>query len=132
MNGKITWTFNETYFDPIANATKPYKMQADIAVLGAGAALDEINLAGIVLSGVNAGATATGSVWFNPADKSVSPSLGTYNTKYTVNPLGAAGCADGTPNNASLTYIMEGGGDAATPSGLGTVAQGLHFDVGQP
>jgi hypothetical protein len=58
LNGKITWTFNETYNDLTNGAPKPYKMQADIGLLGfVPGSLDVVDVGGIVLSGANVGAS---------------------------------------------------------------------------
>ena len=147
LNGKITWTFNETYFDPVAVATKPYKMQADVSLIGIAAngdAADVVSLGGIVLSGVNAGATlstfatagaAHTSIWEDPVVKTGGASG--YNTGYELDLGSAAGCADGlqpgetgTVGNANILQVLAGGGPLA-PSLLGSPANGILFEFGQ-
>jgi hypothetical protein len=68
LNGKITWTFNETYNDLVTAAPKPYKMQAAVALLGF-AGLDTVDVSGIVLSGADAGANVGGTIWEDPVAK---------------------------------------------------------------
>jgi len=148
LTGKVTWTFNETYLDPIANATKPYKMQADVSITGIGAngdGPDVVSAAGIVLSGVNAGATlatfatagaAHSSIWEDPVSKTGGASG--YNTGYEFDLATAAGCADGvtgtetgTVGNANITQVLTGGGGASTNSLFGGTANGFIFEFGQ-
>jgi len=140
LTGKITWTFNQTYFDPVANATKPYKMQAAVSLIGIavnGDAADVVSLGGIVLSGVNAGATlatfATAganhtSIWEDPVSKTGGTSG--YNTGYEFDALAGIGCQDGTPNTANLTQVLAGGGPGV-PSLINSNANGLIFEFGQ-
>ena len=148
LSGKVTWTFNETYFDPITLATKPYKMQAAVSILGIAAngdAADVISVGGIVLSGVNAGATlatfatagaAHSSIWEDPVSK--TGGLTGYNTGYELDLGSAAGCADGlqpgetgTVGNANILQVLTGGGGASTTSLLGSSANGILFEMGQ-
>jgi hypothetical protein len=143
LNGKVTWTFAQMYTDLITAAPKAYKMQLDITVLGIGEhgnGLDVIELGGIVLSGVNAGATLTtyatdpnfaSSVWRDPVVKTGNPSG--YNTGYEAD-LGPAvlGCTDGTAGNANITQVLIGGGTSSATSLIGSSAKGFHFEFGQP
>jgi hypothetical protein len=149
LNGKITWTFNQTYFDPVAAVTKPYKMQADIALLGIGAngdGADVVSVGGVVLSGVNAGAMLAtfqtagafhSSVWEDPVSKTGGASG--FNTGYELDLAQAVGCADGdgggetaTQGNANILQVLTGGGGASATSLLGSSANGLVFEFGQP
>ena len=130
LNGKVTWTMNETYTDLVTGKVHPYKMQAALTVLGFSAAgPDVVNVKGIVLSGLAPGATVTGSLWQDPVVKT-GGSTG-YNTGYVLDTTGAAGCADATPNNASITKLLIGGGGSASSSLLGSTAAGLTFSVGE-
>jgi hypothetical protein len=139
LHGKVTWTFNQTYTDLITLAVKPYKMQAMISVLGFNPTPpgDSIDIGGIVLSGVNAGASVSGGVWFDPVIKTGGASG--YNTGYELDLASAAGCADDpaspTPpgsalDDANIGIVLSGSG-AATPSLLGTVRPGFSFDFGE-
>jgi len=148
LTGKVTWTFNQTYLDPITNATKPYKMQADLSTTGIAAngdGPDVISAAGIVLSGVNAGATlatfatagaAHASIWEDPVSKTGGASG--FNTGYELDLGAAAGCADGlqpgetgTVGNANILQVLTGGGGASATSLLGSPANGFIFEFGQ-
>jgi hypothetical protein len=139
LHGKITWTFNQTYNDLITALPKPYKMQAMVTVLGFNPTPpgDSIDVGGIVLSGVNAGAMVSGGVWFDPVLKTGGATG--YNTGYELDLAAAAGCADDpaspTPpgaalNDANIGIVLSGTG-ATTPSLLGTVRNGLSFDFGE-
>jgi len=148
LTGKVTWTFNETYFDPIAAVTKPYKMQAAVSIIGIGAngdGVDVISVGGIVLSGVNSGATLAtfataganhSSIWEDPVAKTGGATG--YNTGYELDLGSAAGCADGlqpgetgTVGNANITQVLTGGGGTSTTSLLSSPANGLIFEDGQ-
>jgi ribosomal protein S28E/S33 len=137
LSGKITWTFNETYVDLISLLVKPYKMQAMVEVLGfTGTVGDVIDVGGIVLSGVNAGAIVSGSVWFDPVAKTGGASG--YNTGYEIDLGSAVGCQDDLTagpdpnvNNANIGTVLSGGGPA-TLSLLGSSTAGLQFDMGEP
>jgi hypothetical protein len=136
LHGKITWTFNETYTDLITAAAKPYKMQAMVSFLGFSPTIqDVVDVGGIVLSGVNAGAVVSGQVWYDAVAKTGGASG--YNTGYELDLLGSAKCEDdpaGPPgaalNNANILQVLAGGG-ASTPSLLGSVTPGLSFDFGE-
>jgi len=139
LHGKITWTFNETYNDLITALPKPYKMQAALQVLGFSTnplTPDVIDVGGIVLSGVNAGAMVSGGVWFDPVAKTGGATG--YNTGYEVDLSAAVGCQDDTDlgptnplqlNDANIATVLSGGGPA-TLSLLGSATPGLQFDVG--
>jgi len=148
LTGKVTWTFNQTYLDPVTNSTKPYKMQADLSITGIAAngdGVDVISAAGIVLSGVNAGATlatfatagaAHASIWEDPVSKTGGASG--YNTGYELDVHAAAGCVDGltggetgTVGNANILQVLTGGGSTSTTSLLGSPANGFIFEFGQ-
>jgi hypothetical protein len=124
LNGKITYTGTTT------NAlAKPWQIQADIATLGFDSVqADVLNVGGIVLKGAAVGATVGGNIWFDPVAKT-GGNTG-YNTGYEVDLAGALGCADGTPNNASLSTVMLGGGGASATSLIGSTATGLTFTLG--
>ncbi len=140
LHGKITWTFNNTYNDLITAAPKPYKMQAMVNVLGFSAnplTPDVIDLGGMVLSGVNAGAIVGGSVWFDPVVK--DGGAAGYNTGYDVDLGAAVGCQDDTEtpsthpaqvNDANIGTVLSGGGPA-TPSLLGSTTPGITFTFGE-
>jgi hypothetical protein len=140
LQGKITWTFNETYNNLTTGLPSPYKMQADVTVIGFStnpATPDVINIGGTVLTGVNAGAKVSGSVWFDPVLK--DGGSGGYNTGYDIDLASAVGCQDdasaGLPpsdpsvNDANLTTVLSGSG-STTPSILGSVVPGLSFSFG--
>jgi hypothetical protein len=132
LHGKITWTFNQTYVDLITAFVKPYKMQVMVQVLGFNPGfLDVIDVGGIVLSGVNAGAAVSGQVWFDPVAKTGGATG--YNTGYEIDLVNASGCADAVPvaGNANITKVLSGSG-LATPSLLGSAVPGLSFDFGEP
>lgn len=143
LSGKITWKFSQTYTDLITLATKFFTMQADIETLGFSATFpDVLNVGGIVLSGVNAGAlletaqTGTASqVWFDPvalAPKGTDPNTTAYHTGYNLDLGNAANCANGTPNDVNLTLVLTGGGGSSTNSLLNSPANGLIFEFGAP
>jgi hypothetical protein len=135
INGKITWTFNETYTDMISLGIKPYKMQADVAILGFNPGfLDVVDVGGITLSGINVGTQVSGQIWEDPVAKTGGASG--FNTGYELDLLSAAGCADNTPGNANILQVLSGGGnlngDDSSTSLLGSVGvSGLSFDAGE-
>jgi hypothetical protein len=130
LNGKITWTFTQTYTDLITAKAKPYKMQAGVAALGFNpAGPDVLDIGGIVLSGVNAGAAVTGNIWEDPVAKTGGATG--YNTGYELDLAAAVGCADGTAGNANLTQVLSGGGGSSATSLLGSSATGLAFAFGE-
>jgi hypothetical protein len=130
LNGKITWTFTQTYTDLITAGTKPFKMQADVAALGFNpAGPDVLDLGGIVLSGINAGAQVSGNIWEDPVAKTGGATG--YNTGYELDAAPALGCVDGTPNNANIAQVLSGGGGATATSLLGSSATGLVFSFGE-
>jgi len=104
-----------------------------------------ISAAGIVLSGVNAGATlatfatagaAHASIWEDPVSKTGGASG--FNTGYELDLGAAAGCADGlqpgetgTVGNANILQVLTGGGGASATSLLGSTANGFIFEFGQ-
>jgi hypothetical protein len=124
LNGKITYTGTTT------NAlAKPWQIQADIVTLGFSTTYpDVLNIGGIVLKGAAVGATVGGDIWFDPVAKTGGPTG--YNTGYEVDLGSALGCADGTPNNASLSTVMIGGGGASATSLIGSTASGPTFTLG--
>jgi hypothetical protein len=128
LNGKMTFTMTETYVDGVTAKTKPYQLQANIAILGQGAGPDVLNVGGIVLKGLGVGATVSGDIWQDPVTKTGAPS--TYNTGYELDLAAAAGCADSTPNNASIATTMFGGGDGSSTSLIGSTAEGIKFTLG--
>jgi hypothetical protein len=131
-NGKITWTFDTTYNDLLTGLPKPWKMQAAVALLGFNPAPgpDVVDVGGIVLSGVNAGATVSGSIWEDPV--ALTHGATGYNTGYELDLGTAAGCADGTPNNANILIVLSGGGGASATSLLGSnLPNSLSFDFGE-
>jgi hypothetical protein len=141
LNGKITWTFTQTYTDQITLGIKPYKMQADIALLGIaqhGNGADVVDVGGIVLSGVNAGASLAtfathgafaSTIWEDPVAKTGGASG--YNTGYELDLGPAVGCVDGNPNTANILQVLTGGGAASANSLLGSSANGLLFAFGE-
>jgi hypothetical protein len=141
LNGKVTWTFLETYTDLITAAPKPFKMQADVALLGIaqhGDGADVVEVGGIVLSGVNAGAALAtfathgafkSSIWEDPVAKTGGASG--YNTGYELDLGPAVGCVDGNPNTANILQVLTGGGGASATSLLGSSANGLLFAFGE-
>jgi hypothetical protein len=138
LNGKITWTFNETYTDIISLGIKPYKMQADVSILGFStdpATPDIVNVSGIVLTGTFVGAQVDGHVWEDPVAKTGGPTG--YNTGYELDVSNALGCATADPGDANITQVLAGGGNVggadSSTSLLNTLnVDGLHFQVGQP
>jgi len=126
LNGKITWTMTQS------NAlAKPYAIQADIQGLGFNAAAgpDVLDVGGIVLKGAAVGATVTGDIWFDPVSKTGGSSG--YNTGYELDLTNALGCADGTPNNATISTVLSGGGGGSSTSLLGSTANGVSFSLGE-
>ncbi len=105
-------------------------MQAAISLVGLSPTqADVANISGIVLSGLNPGAALNGGVWEDPV--ALTHGATGYNTGYELDLTSAAGCADGTANNATIAQVLSGGGSAATPSLLGTVTTPIVFTVGQ-
>jgi hypothetical protein len=131
-NGKITFTM--TQFNALA---KPWQIQGDIAFLGADPSQptgDVINVGGIVLKGAAVGATISGGIWQAPATllpKGDPGQPGVYNTGYGLDLASALGCADNTPNNATIGTTLFGGGGSSATSPLGSTASGLIFSLGQ-
>jgi len=126
LNGKITWTMTQL------NALgKPFAIQADVQALGFNAAAgpDVLDIGGIVLKGAAVGASVTGNIWFDPVAKTGGPTG--YNTGYELDLAQALGCADGTPNNATIGTILSGGGGASSTSLLGSSATGAQFSLGE-
>lgn len=126
LNGKITWTM--TQLNALA---KPFAIQADVEALGFNAAAgpDVLDIGGIVLKGAGVGAIVSGNIWFDPVAKTGGPSG--YNTGYELDLAQALGCADGTPNNASIGTILSGGGGGSSTSLLGSSASGAVFSLGE-
>jgi hypothetical protein len=128
--GKITWKFSQQYTDLLTSSPKNYAMQADVVLLGFDPSqLDVVDIGGIGLTGVNAGANVSGQIWEDPVAKTGGGSG--FNTGYELDVASAAGCADTTPNNANLTIVLSGGGGASTTSLLGGTASGLSFKTGE-
>ena len=126
LTGKISWTFSQTYTDLVNAHVKKYTMQADISALGFNAAgPDLLDVGGIVLSGVNVGANAGGTIWEDPVSKTGGPAG--YNTGYELDIVSAGGCADTTPGNANITIVLSGGGGTSAVSLLGSNAGGIGF-----
>ncbi len=129
-NGKVTWTMTQTYTDLVTGLVHPYKIQAAISILGFNpAGPDVVNVGGIVLTGLAPGAGVTGNVWQDPVVKTGGSSG--YNTGYELDLTSSAGCADATPNNASISKILLGGGGTSSSSLLGSSATGMSFTLGQ-
>jgi hypothetical protein len=131
-SGKITFTMTQQ------NALgKPWQIQADVAFLGADTTPGNtatINVGGIVLKGAAVGATVSGSIWQAPVVKlpKGDPGLpGVYETGYGLDLLGALGCVDATPNNATISQTLFGGGGASANSPVGGTAAGVLFSLGQ-
>jgi hypothetical protein len=131
LNGKVTWKFTQTYTDLLSGGPKNYGMQAAITLLGFNtvAGPDVIDIGGLVATGVNAGANVSGNIWEDPVAKTGGASG--YNTGYELDLASAAGCADGTPNNANILIVLSGGGGASSTSLLGSTANGLTFKTGE-
>jgi hypothetical protein len=130
LTGKITQKWAATYTDLLTLATKNFTSQAAISLLGFDPVLpDVVDIGGTVLTGVNAGGTVSGNIWEDPVAKTGGASG--YNTGYELDLASAAGCADGTPNNANLLLVLSGGGGASSTSLLGSATNGLSFDTGE-
>ena len=131
LNGKVTWKFSQTYVDLLTAAPKNFTMQAGVTLLGFNPGLgpDVVDLGGVVLTGVNAGANVGGNIWEDPVAKTGGASG--YNTGYELDLAGAAGCADGTSGNANITIVLSGGGGASATSLLGSATTGLTFTTGE-
>jgi hypothetical protein len=137
LNGKVTYTMTET------NAlTKPIVLQGYITLLGfnstpahnTGLGGDVVDVGGVVIKGVGVGATLAGTIWEDPVAKLAKDSPdqpGIYTTGYGLDVASAAGCADGTPNNATITLVLSGGGGTSTASALGDQAGGLELSFGE-
>lgn len=110
---------------------KPFAIQADVEALGFNAAAgpDVLDIGGIVLKGAGVGAIVSGNIWFDPVAKTGGPSG--YNTGYELDLAQALGCADGTPNNATIGTILSGGGGGSSTSLLGSSASGAVFSLGE-
>lgn len=125
LNGKITWTM--TQLNALA---KPWQIQADVEALGfSPTGPDVLDIGGIVLKGAAVGAIVSGNIWFDPVSKTGGPTG--YNTGYELDLTNALGCADGTPNNASIATVLVGGGGASSTSLLGSSATGAQFSLGE-
>jgi hypothetical protein len=126
MSGKVNFTMSQL------NALgKPYLIQMQLGMLGFQAGQpDVLDLAGIVLKGVNVGATVTGSIWFNPVAPDATDGAGDlYDTGWMLDSAVAAGCEDAIPGNAAITNALSGSG-LGMPSGFGSIAPGLIFQFG--
>jgi hypothetical protein len=132
LNGKVTWTMNETYTDPTTGLVHPYKIQAAITILGTGEngnGADVSDVGGIVLTGLVPGAIVRGSIWQDPVVK--TGAVSGYNTGYELDLNAAAKCADGTANDAQISKVLIGGGGTSATSLTGSVAEGVKFETGQ-
>jgi len=128
--GKITQKWASTYIDLLTAAPKNFASQSDVTLLGFSLTQpDVVDVGGVILSGVSAGAAVTGDIWEDPVAKTGGASG--YNTGYELDLASAAGCADGTPNNANLTIVLSGGGGASATSLLGSTASGLTYHFGE-
>jgi hypothetical protein len=131
-NGKVTWTMNETYVDPITNLSHSYKIQADIAVLGTGQngnGPDVEDIQGIVLTGLAPGAIVRGTIWQDPVIKTGGATG--FNTGYEVDNAGVTACADATAGNALIKKLMIGGGGTSATSLIGSSTEGVKFEIGE-
>jgi hypothetical protein len=130
LNGSLTYTMNQTYNDLVTNLVKPYKIAGKVALLGFNpGGPDLVDVGGILLAGLGVGATVTGTIWEDPVAKTGGATG--YNTGYEVDIASAAGCADATPNNASISQVLSGGGGATATSLLGSSAPGISFQFGE-
>lgn len=131
LNGKITWTMTQTYADLVTTLVHPYKIQAGVVLLGFNPGFqDVVDVGGLILTGLAPGASVTGQIWEDPVSKTGGASG--YNTGYELDLTNALGCADGTPNNASIAQVLSGGGGASNTSLLGSSpVNGLSFTVGE-
>jgi len=130
LNGKITQKWAATYTDLIKLIPKNFTSQAAVSLLGFNpVGPDVVDVGGIVLTGVNAGANVSGNIWEDPVAKTGGASG--FNTGYELDLASAAGCADGTPNNANILIVLSGGGGASATSLLGSTTTGLSFKTGE-
>jgi len=132
LTGKVTQKWNSTYVDLLTAAPKNYASQAAISLLGFNPVPgpDVVDVGGVVLTGVNAGATVSGDIWEDPVAKTGGASG--YNTGYELDLANAAGCATASPtNDENITIVLSGGGGASATSLLGSSTTGLSFDFGE-
>lgn len=130
LTGKITQKWTSTFTDLLTASPKNYASQSAITLLGFNPTLpDVVDVGGLVLSGVNAGANVSGDIWEDPVAKTGGASG--YNTGYELDLASAAGCADTTVNNANLAIVLSGGGGASGTSLLGSTTSGLTFKTGE-
>ena len=131
LTGKITWTMLETYNDIVNGHSKKYTMQAAISALGFNpGGADELDVTGLVLTGVNVGDNVGGTVWFDPV--LLDHGSSGYNTGYDLDISGAVGCVDGVANTANIPIVLSGGGTTSSTSILGTTGvPGISFQSGE-
>jgi hypothetical protein len=125
INGKITVTMTE-----LNALAKPWQIQEYVSLLGFNAAgPDVVDLGGIIIKGPSVGGAVSGNIWEDPVTKTGGTSG--YNTGYELDLTNALGCADGTPNNASIAQTMFGGGSTSSTSLLGSTAVGTSYQFGE-
>jgi hypothetical protein len=125
LSGKVTWTMTQAN-----DLVKPYQIQAQVSIRGFDPVqADVVNLGGLVLKGAAVGASVSGSLWQDPVALTGGPTG--YNTGYELDLAQAAGCANGTPGDASISSVLIGGGAGSATSLLGSNADGVIFTVGQ-
>ncbi len=124
LNGKLTDKFSEII------AGKNAQIASYISALGFNpGGPDLLDVGGIVTKGVDVGAQVSGTIWEDPVMKTGGATG--YNTGYELDLTDALGCADGTPNNATIAIVLSGGGGSTATSLLGSSAPGVSFSFGE-
>jgi hypothetical protein len=133
----MTWTMQQH-----DDHGHPYRITAAVTLsnpdLDSGP-VDTVTVTGIVRSGVNFGATVSGTLWMDPVTRNITPfGLASRASSYTLDIVDAANCADPFASNAAVQYEMFGGGDGSlflqhdsSTSLLGTTGvSGITFTMG--
>lgn len=118
LTGKDTITATEL------NALgKNWQIQAYLTVKGFDpAAADVVEITGLIAKGPSLGATVGGKLYEDPVSKAPATKPPSGNG-YQLDISQAIGCADGTPNNATIATVQVGDGTSL----LGNPASGLSF-----
>jgi len=148
LNGSITYKFFQTYVDLTTALTKNYAAKAQVALLGIGQngnGPDVVDIGGIVLTGMSAGATVSGSIWEDPVAKggkfrtvtdagrtSASTTITSATAKFAATDVGGTITGTGIPAGTTIASINSltsaEMSAAATSTGTGGTAQ-LNADA---
>jgi len=135
-SGAMTWTMQQH-----DDHGHPYRISALVTLTNPNfdtGPYDTVTVTGIVRSGVNFGATVSGTLWMDPVKLDSPFTLRALASSYSLDLTDAANCADPVASNASVPFMMFGGGDGSpflqhdsSSSLLGTTGvPGITFTMG--